>query len=433
MYILRVVIFSLDEPNLTRILTVFKENLVKYKGKRTSREYTFVLFLILTAKLQRNLEFVNWNFLKKTMSNKNKKYSTIHYHSYLELDKILDAQHLRSAELGDEPAHEEMLFIVVHQVYELWFKQLMHELESVIAMFAEERVDERNLGTAVGRLSRVSEILQLLIQQIRVMETMTPLDFLDFRNYLFPASGFQSFQFRMVEVMLGLKEEKRLTYHGQHYASVFPKDQQEKLKKIEEGNTLFEVVESWLERTPFLDFGEFNFIEHYKAAVERMVEKEKTAILASSYLTGKEKDMRVKMMGSTDTYFESVLNTEVHARMQAEGALRMSHKATVAALLINLYRDEPILHSPFNLLMGLIEIDELLTTWRYRHAQMVLRMLGRKIGTGGSSGHGYLKDTAKRHHIFTDLHNISTLLIPRSELPKLPENLEKELGFYFSK
>jgi len=367
------------------------------------------------------------------MTDNQKKYTTIHYHSYLELDKILDAQHPRSAELDDNPAHEEMLFIIVHQVYELWFKQLMHELESVIEMFAEERVDERNLGTAVGRLHRVSEILQLLIQQIRVMETMTPLDFLDFRNYLFPASGFQSFQFRMIEVMLGLKEQKRLTYHGQHYASVFPEGQQERLKKIEEGNTLFEVVESWLERTPFLDFGRFNFLEHYKKAVERMVEKEKAAILNSTYLTDKEKAMRVKMMGSTDTYFESVLDPKVHARMKAEGALRMSHKATVAALLINLYRDEPILHSPFNLLVGLVEIDELLTTWRYRHAQMVLRMLGRKIGTGGSSGHEYLHSTAVKHHIFTDLHNISTLLIPRSELPELPEDLEKELGFYFTK
>jgi len=192
------------------------------------------------------------------MTENQKKYTTIHYHSYLKLNKILDAQHPRSAELDDNPAHEEMLFIIVHQVYELWFKQLLHELESITEMFAEKRVDERNLGTAIGRLDRVSEILQLLIQQIRVMETMTPLDFLDFRNYLFPASGFQSFQFRMVEVMLGLQTEKRLTYHGQHYASVFPESQQEKLRKIEDGNTLFEVIESWLERTPFLDFGKFN-------------------------------------------------------------------------------------------------------------------------------------------------------------------------------
>lgn len=364
------------------------------------------------------------------MPDNSKKYTTIHYHSYLQLDKILDAQHLRSAELDDAPAHEETLFIIVHQVYELWFKQLIHELGSVIQMFEEQRVDERNLGVAIGRLNRMIEIIKLLIEQIRVLETMTPLDFLDFRNYLFPASGFQSFQFRMVEVMLGLKEEKRLTYHGQHYASVFPESQQQQLEAISESSTLFGVIESWLERTPFLDFGAFNFLKHYKAAVERMVEKEKAAINNSAYLTDKEKQMRVKMMGDTNTYFESVLDPAVHARMKSEGKLRMSHKATVAALLINLYRDEPILHNPFNLMVCLVDIDELLTTWRYRHAQMVLRMLGRKIGTGGSSGHEYLHNTAAKHHIFTDLHNISTLLIPRSELPELPPDLKKELGFY---
>jgi len=367
------------------------------------------------------------------MSDKTKnKYTTIHYHSYLQLDKILGAQKLRSEELDQNPAHEEMLFIIIHQAYELWFKQIMHELTSVIQMFKNDNVDESNLGTAVGRLNRVIEILKLLVQQIRVLETMTPLDFLDFRNYLFPASGFQSFQFRMVEVMLGLKTEKRLTYHGQHYASVFPEQQQKQLDDIEQAGTLFEVVEAWLERTPFLEFKDFNFLEHYKASVERMLEKERAAIKASAYLTEKEIEMRLTMLGSTDTYFESVLDKTTHKKMMEEGSLRISHKATVAALLINLYRDEPILHNPFNLLMCLVDIDELLTTWRYRHAQMVLRMLGRKVGTGGSSGHDYLHATAVKHHIFTDLHNISTLLIPRSELPELPENVKRELGFHFS-
>ena len=104
----------------------------------------------------------------------------------------------------------------------------------------------------------------------------------------------------------------------------------------------------------------------------------------------------------------------------------------LAALMLNLYNEEPLLQLPYRFLLCLIDIDELLTTWRYRHAQMVLRMLGRKTGTGGSSGHSYLRETAVRHHIFTDLHNISTLLIPRSELPALPPRLVKELGFYYT-
>jgi tryptophan 2,3-dioxygenase len=153
------------------------------------------------------------------------KYTTIHYHNYLDLDKLLSAQNPRSVALG-EPAHEEMLFIVVHQVYELWFKQIIHELESVIAMFDDDLVDERSVGEAVARLERVAEIQKLLIEQIRVMETMTPLDFLDFRNYLFPASGFQSFQFRLVETLFGLEEKQRLTYNGQPFTSVFTEKQQ---------------------------------------------------------------------------------------------------------------------------------------------------------------------------------------------------------------
>lgn len=367
------------------------------------------------------------------MSNGNdKKYTTIHYHSYLQLDKLLSAQTLRSEELDDNPAHEEMLFIIIHQAYELWFKQIMHELESVIELFDKQNVDERNLGTAIGRLERVVEILKLIVQQVRVLETMTPLDFLDFRNYLFPASGFQSFQFRLVENMLGLPNSQRITYHGHHYSSVFSDKQKEDLENVLKKGSLFNVIEAWLERTPFLQFGQFNFLDRYKKAVDAMLEKEKAAIKASSYLSEKEIEMRLKMLGGTDTYFQSILDRDAHEQKRKEGILRMSYDSTVAALLINLYRDEPILHNPFKLLITLIDIDELLTTWRYRHAQMVMRMLGRKVGTGGSSGHEYLMETAMKHSIFKDLHNISTLLIPRSELPELPEELKKELGFHFT-
>lgn len=366
------------------------------------------------------------------MTNDRKKYTTIHYQGYLELDKILNAQHPRSAELESEPAHEEMLFIIVHQVYELWFKQVIHELASVIEMFEKQWVDERNIGTAVSRLDRVIEIQKLLVQQIRIMETMTPLDFLDFRNYLFPASGFQSFQFRKVEVLLGLENEQRLTYNREPYTVVFTDEQRAELEQLESKGTLFDVVEAWLERTPFLEFKGFNFLEHYKKAVQNMLERERAAIKATDYLSEEKKEMRLQMLGSTDTYFESVLDPKVHERMRQEGMLRLSYQASIAALLINLYREEPILQMPFNLLMKLMDMDELLTSWRYRHAQMVLRMLGRKIGTGGSSGYDYLHATAVRHHIFKDLHNISTLLIPRSELPKLPKELVRELGFYFT-
>jgi len=358
------------------------------------------------------------------------KYTTTHYHSYLQLEKLLDAQ-MPKSKLLDNEAHDETLFIIMHQVYELWFKQIIHELDSICEMFREDTVDAENMNQVVLRLKRISEILELVIKQIFVMETLTPLDFLEFRDYLFPASGFQSFQFRMIESTLGLREEDRMTYNGHSYKIVFTEEQKSLLEKVEKGGSLFELVEDWLERIPFLEFGDYDFFESYQRAVNRMLEKEKAAIEATDYLSDKMKAMRLKMLGSTNTYFKSVLNEEEHNKLIAEGKQRMSYKATIGALLINLYREKPILNIPYNFLMELMNIDELLTTWRYRHAQMVMRMIGNKMGTGGSSGHEYLAKTAEKHKIFKDLTSISSLLIPRSELPDLPDALGKDLGFYY--
>jgi tryptophan 2,3-dioxygenase len=360
------------------------------------------------------------------------KYTTIHYHSYLDLDKVLDAQHPRSLEKATgKPAHDELLFIITHQAYELWFKQIIHELESVHAIFKQDNVKEKDIGNATHRIQRVTEILKLLIQQIHVLETMTPLDFLDFRDYLFPASGFQSYQFRVVETLLGLKNDKRITYNSSHYASVFPETQQTHLLELEQQGSLVERISSWLERTPFIQYSDFEFFTHYNKAVKMMLEKEQTAIQESPYLNEKEKEMRLMMLGNSSTYFASVLSPDSHAQLKKEGKIRFSYQATVGALLINLYRDEPILRMPFMLLNSLMDVDEHLTTWRYRHAQMVLRMLGRKIGTGGSSGYDYLAETAIKHPIFTDLYTISTMLIPRSQLPPLPKDVEDALGFFY--
>ncbi|MBC7884462.1 MAG: hypothetical protein H7X99_03260 [Saprospiraceae bacterium] len=359
------------------------------------------------------------------------KYSSIHYNSYLELDKITSSQSLRSDELG-EHAHDEMLFIITHQVYELWFKQINYELRAIIHDFSKRQVNEKNVGIAVARLDRIIEIMKLLVQQIGVMETMTPLDFLDFRNYLFPASGFQSFQFREMEVMLGLKESKRQTYNSKPYYCVFADTKKVTLQELESGNSLLDLVEDWLERTPFLEFGDFNFVEEYQKAVVKMLEKEKNAITESALLSDEAKQMRLIMLRDTNTYFSNVMHESKHNELVKEGKLQLSYKATLAALFINLYRDEPILHIPFLLISRLVGIDDQLTTWRNRHAQMVMRMLGKKVGTGGSSGHEYLASTAAKHHIFSDFHNVSTLLIPRSALPELPEQFRQNLGFYFS-
>ena len=111
-----------------------------------------------------------------------KKNSSIHYNEYLDLDKILDAQKPLSKAENNE-AHEEMLFIIIHQTYELWFKQIIHEIDSVMALLSRQKMDEENVGLVVGRFDRVNKILEVLVKQLDILETMTALDFLDFRKF----------------------------------------------------------------------------------------------------------------------------------------------------------------------------------------------------------------------------------------------------------
>lgn len=358
-------------------------------------------------------------------------YTAIHYHDYLALDEILGAQRLRSEAAG-VPAHDEHLFIIIHQVYELWFKEMIHNLESVILLFASERVDETNFGTVTSRCNRIIEILQLLVQQIRVLETMTPLDFLEFRNYLFPASGFQSFQFRKFEALLGLGADRRMTYNNVSFTSPFSPEKAAELARIDNEWNLFLGLQSWLERTPFITQKSWDFVGAYQQSVVRMLHEEKQRIQDHPQLSAEEKVGRLKMMGGMDSYYDIIFQPEISDQLRKEGKSRLSYRALLGALFIQLYRDEPILQQPSLLLRQITEIDEWVTIWRYRHAQMVLRMLGKKIGTGGSSGYDYLLDTAVKHQIYMDLHNISTLMIPRSHLPVIPEEIRQQMKFHYS-
>ena len=151
-------------------------------------------------------------------------------------------------------AHDEMLFIIVHQVYELWFKQILHELDSVITIFKQESIIESDVSFVVLRLQRIIEIQKILIDQIRVLETMTAMDFLEFRDDLFPTSGLQSAQFRLLENKLGLLKDHRINYGRHDYTSVIKEEEKIRVKKTENEKSLFDHLESWLERTPFLSF-----------------------------------------------------------------------------------------------------------------------------------------------------------------------------------
>ncbi|MGE0763769.1 MAG: tryptophan 2,3-dioxygenase family protein [Bdellovibrionales bacterium] len=359
------------------------------------------------------------------------RYPKIHYHDYLALDKILNAQSPKSVEYN-QPAHDETLFIVIHQVYELWFKQLLHEVTSVVETLNQEQVAESEMGLVTHRLSRMNEIFKLLIDQINILETMTPLDFLDFRDMLVPASGFQSFQFRQLETRLGLKAGQRLNYNSQSYLNSLKPDQAAIMQKLENSASLLECIEKWLERTPFLNVAGFDFWKSYATAVKEMFERDREIVANHKDLGPQDQERNLKIIAEAEKSFAALFDETAFKEAKKQGTWRMSFKAIHAALFIQVYRDQPVLQQPFRLLTALIDLDELMTNWRYRHALMAKRMLGSKIGTGGSSGYDYLKAATDQHRLFRDLNQLTTFFIPRSVLPSLTPGMTKELGFYYS-
>lgn len=357
-------------------------------------------------------------------------YPPIDYDKYLKLDQILSAQTLRSHEF-QQPAHDEMLFIIVHQAYELWFKQILTEVNSISALFSAESIDDKDMAAIVNRLGRVIKIFRLLIDQIEIMETMTPLDFLEFRDMLFPASGFQSFQFRLLENKLGLKMSQRLKYNSKTYDQSLPEDIRKTVLDAEKAPNLFDQIDQWLNRTPFLDLENFDFWENYKQAVNLAFENEANIIQSHESLSEEDKKRNADILEQSRSTFTTLFDENLYEQARKNGEWRLSYKSVHAALLIQLYRDQPILQLPFEILRSLLDLDELMTTWRYRHALMAKRMLGSKIGTGGSSGYDYLKKTSEKHKIFDDFYQLTTFFIPRSQLPELPEQVQRSLGFAY--
>jgi tryptophan 2,3-dioxygenase len=342
----------------------------------------------------------------------------LYYSDYIELDKILNSQHPKSFE-SPEQGNDEMLFIIIHQVYELWFKQIIFELDLVRHIFIQDRINDNSddLSKVVQKLKRIGKILELINQQVSVLETMTALDFLEFRNVLLPASGFQSKQFRLIEAKLGLKKEqryKREYYRHTRRGSLSEADLQE-VDRAENEHTLKELIIRWLERMPYLDE---QYWEEYRQTTNsdhgdkhKFWEDYRSVYEAS--LSGNEVD---RLADFDKVFFD-------------EGRGNVSPAALRATLFITLYRNLPIFHMPFELLNSLSEIDELLSNWRYRHFLMVRRMIGLRVGTGGTSGAGYLEGTLSQHYAFREITEVATFLIERSKRPLLPNALKEKVSF----
>ncbi len=338
----------------------------------------------------------------------------VYYSDYLQLDKILGAQQLESDKEGHQHAHDEMLFIVIHQSYELWFKQILFEVGSVMDILSQPNIQDSSpdLFIVNHRLKRVITIMQVLIDKINILETMTPLDFLDFRNMLRPASGFQSIQFKLLEAYLGLKMDHR--YGKEYYVSQLKPEDVEIIKKAEDKKPLIALVNDWLERMPFFDKKEFWPGVDMKEPVHPFW-KTYDSIYSESLVQGEKFNL---------SRFEEIM---LASERKPEWSL--SPKARRAALFIMMYRDYPLLQLPYQLLNVLLEIDEHLATWRYRHMNMVHRMIGTRTGTGGSTGKQYLKGALDSHYIFGEFAELTSFMIERHKLPVLSSNLRVRLGF----
>jgi tryptophan 2,3-dioxygenase len=238
-------------------------------------------------------------------------------------------------------------------------------------------------------------------------------------------------QFRLLEVRLGLKRNQRLKYTRKEFVEHLPADHRLIVERYEQTPSMYELVNDWLVRMPFLKMDGFDFWETYKACVRKMMAEDRAEIEADERLSANEKTLRLEMVESSSQEFEISFDEAKYSEMRAKGLKTLDYLALQSAIMIHLYQEEPIFQLPHQLLNLLLDIDEQLCRWRHGHALMVHRMLGLKMGTGGSSGFHYLKATANQHKIFSDLFNLSMFLLPRSSIPPLPQDIAARLRFNY--
>jgi tryptophan 2,3-dioxygenase len=256
------------------------------------------------------------------------------YGSYLKIDELLSLQQPRSS----GPEHDETLFIVIHQVYELWFKELLHEFDRVMQLLEADE-PHRSQHT----LKRILTILKVMVAQLDILETMTPLEFLSFRERLDAASGFQSDQFRQIEFLLGMKSEQAIH--------------------------------------------RFAAGSRARAALER---RYRAPTLWDAFLR----------------YLSRERYSVPPAQLARDVTGAVDPSPEVQAILVDVYRRDP---KNAELCERLVDLDEGIQEWRYRHVKMVERTIGARRGTGGSTGAAYLRETVGRS-LFPDLWAIRSQL-----------------------
>lgn len=342
------------------------------------------------------------------------------YWDYIRVEDLLALQGgLEDDEgrLGDD----EVVFIVVHQVYELWFKLILRQLDAACRRLDADPVPEQEVSSAVYALERVVEILRLAADHFRVIETLSTRDYLAFRDKLFPASGFQSAQMREIEIALGLEDDQRIPLGGPFTQALKnpqggPSPALDRIEKRRaEGLRLKDVLERWLHRTPIQgstpdqdgdDAVIRSFLEQTLQGHERGAERQ-IALARAQGLSG-------EALAGLEARYRSHVDK---AREFLVGPDPRRRRIRAAALFIASYRELPLLAWPRKLNDVVLEVEQLFLIFRQRHARMVERVIGRRVGTGGSAGVQYLDDTALQYRVFSDLWAVRTLLLDVDLLP----------------
>jgi len=317
------------------------------------------------------------------------------YWDYLRVPELLGAQQ----PVTDH--HDEMQFIVVHQIHELWFKLILHELVHVRDILAARDVSELQLVRAHHYLARVNVVWGIMVQQIHVMETMRPVDFLAFRDALAPASGFQSLQLRLIETLAGLTEDQRITYGGQDYRTFagFPCEMINQIDEIFARGSLRDLLMPFLSQIPIAD-------------------RDRDVVRTRSLACGLQIEAQLSHMFSTeglsrDRVTDRVIK-EQGERAERERRLRELVDSRGFQAMLAIYTWPERFALAYQVCEDLIAFEQSFILWRMHHVRTVERFIGKKTGTAGSTGVSYLEKTAC-YRIFEDLWTVRTLLIHPGE------------------
>lgn len=349
----------------------------------------------------------------------------MNYWEYIRVEELLKLQS-GTAEKEADLGNDEVLFIVVHQVYELWFKLVIRELVAARDLFNQNPVPDMAMASAVRSFKRISTIFVQAAAHFAVVETLTTRDYLAFRDGLIPASGFQSAQLREIELLLGLEDSSRIALgaEGTYRDALKTRDGSPSpaLARVEAraagGPSLRTVVYDWLARTPVSAEGPDSFLDGILLAHKS--ETENRLKIAQEKMNPSEAELELlraryaKELAFAEAFFRAEDDPSA-----APIARTRTKRVRAALLFLESHRELPRLAWPREVVEALLDMEQSMVIWRQRHARMVERVIGRRIGTGGSSGVDYLDQTAQRYRVFGDIWAVRTLLLQKNAIPPL--------------